>query len=101
VTAVDDGRKAVETSRTSAFDVVLMDVQMPEVDGLTAAQMIRAREAGTGAHLPIIALTANAMSGDRERCLAAGMDNYISKPLQKSELSRALAALPRSTVRTD
>jgi signal transduction histidine kinase/CheY-like chemotaxis protein len=66
VTAVDDGRKAVEMSRTSAFDVVLMDVQMPEVDGLTAAQMIRAREAGTGVHLPIIALTANAMSGDRD-----------------------------------
>jgi two-component system sensor histidine kinase/response regulator len=91
VVIVEDGEAAVEFSGTQKFDAVLMDVQMPKLDGLDAAQQIRRREQQTGEHLPTIALTAHAMKGDRERCLAAGMDNYIAKPLDKQELFRALA----------
>jgi CheY-like chemotaxis protein len=81
------------------FDVVLLDVMMPEMDGLEATAAIRAREEGTGDHTPIIAMTAHAMKGDRERCLEVGMDGYISKPLQPGELfdtiERLAVRLPR------
>jgi signal transduction histidine kinase/CheY-like chemotaxis protein len=80
VTVVGDGRAAVEAIAEGRFDVVLMDVQMPEMDGFEATAAIRAREATTGGHLRIIAMTANAMMGDRDRCIRAGMDGYVSKP---------------------
>ena len=73
-----------------AFDLVLMDIQMPEMDGLEATAQIREREARTGEHIPIIAVTARAMAGDRERCLDGGMDDYVSKPIQPSEMWAAI-----------
>jgi CheY-like chemotaxis protein/HPt (histidine-containing phosphotransfer) domain-containing protein len=72
------------------FDLVLMDVQMPELDGLSASVILRQRERAGGLHVPIVAMTAHAMSGDRERCLAAGMDDYVSKPLHPHELVQAV-----------
>ena len=79
------------SSSSEAFDLVLMDVQMPEMDGLEATAAIRERERATGGHLPIVAVTAHAMKGDAERCLAAGMDGYVAKPLQPRELEAAIA----------
>jgi CheY-like chemotaxis protein len=90
VTVAADGRQALSALDQAPFDVVLMDVQMPEMDGFETTGAIRARERGTGMHLPIIAMTAHAMQGDRERCIAAGMDNYISKPLEIKELIELL-----------
>ncbi len=87
------GTAAVETWEHDCFDVLLMDVQMPEMDGLTATRRIRERERTRGGHVPIIAMTAHAMTGDRERCLEAGMDAYISKPLRPRELLDMLAAI--------
>lgn len=81
VVVVANGRQALDTLSGEQFDIVLMDVQMPEVDGLDASRMIRSRERTSGRHVPIVALTACAMNGDRERCLAAGMDDYLSKPI--------------------
>jgi two-component system, sensor histidine kinase and response regulator len=87
---VGNGREAVDAIARETFDVVLMDVQMPELDGLAATRAIRARELETGGHLPIIAMTANAMKGDREECLAAGMDAYLAKPVRAAELYAAV-----------
>jgi len=91
VAAARDGRAALRLVEEEPFDLILMDVQMPEMDGLEAAAAIRKREAETGSRrIPIIALTAHAMSGDRERCQKAGMDGYVTKPIQPEELNRAI-----------
>jgi signal transduction histidine kinase/CheY-like chemotaxis protein len=86
VTMAGTGREALAILETNAFDVILMDIQMPEMDGLEATAAIRAKERGSGFHIPIIALTAYAMSGDRERFMAAGMDGYITKPIKMQDL---------------
>jgi signal transduction histidine kinase/ActR/RegA family two-component response regulator/HPt (histidine-containing phosphotransfer) domain-containing protein len=91
VTVVADGREAVGRIEREHFDVVLMDLQMPQMSGFEATRHIRSRESATGRHVPILAMTAHALKGDRERCLEAGMDGYLAKPVQADELWRALA----------
>jgi CheY-like chemotaxis protein len=93
VTVVSNGREALSAVKAGRFDVVAMDVQMPEMDGLDATGAIRAWEKSTGTHIPIMAMTAHAMKGDRERCLAAGMDGYTSKPIRIGELEQTIAQL--------
>jgi signal transduction histidine kinase/DNA-binding response OmpR family regulator len=90
ITSATDGRKAVEMSQQHAFDLILMDVQMPEMDGFQATDAIRVWEKSRNRHVPIVAMTANAMKGDRELCLAAGMDGYVSKPINMVELRRQI-----------
>ncbi|MBZ5592796.1 MAG: response regulator [Acidobacteriia bacterium] len=90
VVIVTNGKEALEAVKQRPFDLVLMDVQMPEMGGFEATRAIRAREKHTGGHLPIVAMTAHAMKGDRERCLEAGMDAYISKPVQAEELAQVI-----------
>jgi CheY-like chemotaxis protein len=91
VVVAANGREAVDALETRRFDAVLMDMQMPEMDGLQATVAIRAREMAQGAErVPIVALTANAMKGDREKCLLAGMDGYLSKPIKSADLEEAL-----------
>ncbi len=90
VTVVGDGLAAVNASQQNRYDAILMDVQMPIMDGHEATRQIRHLEQTTGAHVPIIAMTAHAMKGDREKCLEAGMDDYIAKPLHKQELLQAI-----------
>jgi CheY-like chemotaxis protein/HPt (histidine-containing phosphotransfer) domain-containing protein len=92
VTAAENGREAIEAVERNRFDVVLMDVQMPEMSGVEATRVIRDREKLSGAHLPIIAMTAHAMKGDRERCLDSGMDGYIAKPIDREQLLRLVEA---------
>ncbi len=111
VTIVGDGRAAVAAARTGRFDVALLDVHMPDMDGFEAAAAIRAFEQETGGHLPIAAVTANALKSDRDACLAAGMDGYLAKPIRMTELldvidrlagdaAGAPATRPRSSIRT-
>ena len=90
VVAAENGREAVDAYRRQSFDVILMDVQMPEMDGMEATATIRALERESGRHVPIVAMTAHAMKGDRERCMAAGMDDYVSKPMKPQELFRVI-----------
>jgi PAS domain S-box-containing protein len=86
VTVASNGREAVACADRGGFDLALLDVQMPEMDGFQATAAIRAAEKGTGRHLHVVALTAHALKGDREACLAAGMDDYLSKPIRTAEL---------------
>ena len=96
VTGAKDGREALDALERNIFDVILMDVQMPRMDGFEATAIIRTREKEAGTHLPIIAMTAHALKGDRESCLEAGMDDYVSKPLQPEEL---LGTIERTVAR--
>jgi signal transduction histidine kinase/CheY-like chemotaxis protein len=90
VATAENGRQGVDRFRDGCFDAILMDVQMPEMDGFEATQAIRTLEAGTGHRIPIIAMTAHAMKGDRERCLETGMDGYVSKPVAAEDLRTAI-----------
>ncbi len=90
VTVAETGCEAVKLWESQPFDLILMDVQMPVLDGLEATQAIRQLEQQTGTHVPIIAMTAHAMTGDRERCLAAGMDEYLSKPIRARQIAEKL-----------
>ena len=96
VTLAANGQEALDALAREGFDIVFMDVQMPEMDGMTATSLLRQREQGSSKHQVVIALTAYAMKSDEERCLAAGMDGYLSKPIRPQELdeilSRRLAA---------
>jgi CheY-like chemotaxis protein/HPt (histidine-containing phosphotransfer) domain-containing protein len=91
VVQVEDGKQALEAFGRQRFDLILMDVQMPGMDGFEATAAIRATEATSGEHVPILALTAHAMKGDRERCIEKGMDDYVAKPVQVDDLIAAIA----------
>jgi len=98
VTVAADGRQALSAWRAGAFDLVLMDFQMPHMDGLETTAAIRAREAAIGRHTPIVAMTAHALKGDQDRCLAAGMDGYVSKPIHLQQLLEVIeGVLPPAT----
>ena len=90
VAVANHGKEALAWLARQSFDAVLMDMQMPEMGGIEATERIRADELPQGGHIPIIAMTANAMKGDREECLAAGMDDYVSKPIQRKTLMDAI-----------
>ena len=102
VSVAVNGQKAIEALQRQphAINVVLMDVQMPELDGLSATVLIRQAERRTGGHVPIVAMTAHAMAGDRERCIAAGMDDYVTKPLMPEELIRTVERATADTTGT-
>jgi PAS domain S-box-containing protein len=93
VTVAATGKEALDALEKHSFDVVLMDIQMPEMDGFEATAAIRSREQETGGHIPIVAMTAHAMKGDQERCLEAGMDSYISKPIRSDQLFQVIEEL--------
>jgi two-component system, sensor histidine kinase and response regulator len=104
VVVAGNGREAMMALEKQSFDLVLMDVEMPEMDGLEATAAIREKEKGSGTHVPIVAMTAQAMTGDRERCLAGGMDDYISKPIRKEDLYEKVEQFvpePNAPVATD
>ncbi|WP_174239971.1 response regulator [Acidobacterium sp. S8] len=90
VTVVSNGREALGALEKNNYDLVLLDMQMPEMDGFEAVRILREKEKSTGKHQPVIAMTALAMAGDRERCMAAGMDGYLSKPIRPQELDETL-----------
>ena len=97
VALAENGRVALEMLRKEPFDLLLLDIAMPEMDGLEATAVIRTQERQRGVHTPIIAMTAHAMKGDRQRCLDAGMDDYLSKPIRAGELFEKLrAAMPNA-----
>jgi PAS domain S-box-containing protein len=93
VSVVGDGQAAVTALEKDSFDLVLMDIQMPGMDGFGATRAIREKEKSSGGHIPIVAMTAHALKGDQERCIAAGMDGYVSKPIRTSELFSAIESL--------
>src|ERR1051326_6942949 len=90
-TLASDGTEALTKWREEKFDLILMDVQMPVMDGFEASRRVRSQESSTGTRTPIIAMTARAMTGDRELCIQAGMDGYVPKPVTREVLERALA----------
>jgi CheY-like chemotaxis protein len=92
VVVANHGREAIAALETQDFDLVVMDVQMPEMDGFEATALIRAREKRTGGRVPIIAMTAHVMKGDRERCLEAGMDGYVAKPIRAKQVFDTIGA---------
>jgi CheY-like chemotaxis protein len=96
VETVEDGRGAVTAVERGAYELVLMDCHMPQMDGFTATTEIRRREERSGRHTPIIALTADALSGDAEKCLAAGMDDYLAKPVTPERLREVVARWARA-----
>lgn len=89
----NNGKEAVAAFEREHFDIILMDIQMPEMDGFAATGLIRSLEKNTGEHMPIIALTAHAIHGYREQCLEAGMDDYCVKPIQAKDLFQAMAGV--------
>jgi two-component system sensor histidine kinase/response regulator len=93
---VENSSDAVRALERETFDIALMDVQMPEMSGLEVAAVVREREKVSGGHIPIVALTAHAMARDEARCLAAGMDSYLAKPLRPPELFQVLETLVKS-----
>jgi CheY-like chemotaxis protein len=93
IDTASNGREAIEKIMESKYDLILLDIQMPVMDGLITAEKIREMEQGKETHMPIIAITADAMIGDRERCLSAGIDEYISKPYQPAQLIAAINEL--------
>jgi two-component system sensor histidine kinase/response regulator len=97
VAVAENGKKAVAAFESEPFDAILMDVQMPEMNGFEATAVIREKEKGTGGHIPIIAMTAHAMKGDRERCLEAGMDEYVSKPIKPQIVVDAIESVVEVT----
>jgi two-component system, sensor histidine kinase and response regulator len=96
-----DGKEALAAWLNQPFDLILMDMQMPEMDGFETTSAIRHAEAASNSHIPIVALTAHAMTGDRDRCLAAGMDDYLSKPIRQSDLLEMIAKLSRPSARLE
>jgi two-component system sensor histidine kinase/response regulator len=101
VVVANHGKEALEISTSQDFDLILMDVQMPEMDGFEATRNIREREKREGGHVPIIAMTAHALTGDRQRCLAAGMDEYVPKPIRLEDLLGAIHSVLRGSGRLD
>ena len=91
VRRASNGREALALAQEGGFDLLLLDVHMPELDGFQVVRAVREREQGGGGHLPVIALTARSRTEDRERCLAAGMDDFLSKPVQAADLLAAIA----------